>query len=113
MPIARFATMKTSATTQEQKNAALHRHVKEEVGRDQNDRDLDVADENVRHDFPNQHFARPRRHRKKIFHRAALALPRDREAGDHHHRHGQDHAHQPGHDVVLGNDFGVVERVDA
>ena len=55
----------------------------------------------------------PRRHGEKIFHGAALAFARDRQGGDHDHRHGEHDAEQAGHDVVLGDDFGVVERVDA
>ena len=91
----------------------MHRHVKKKLRRDQDDRHLDVADEDVGDDLADQHLARARRHGEQIFHRAALALARDGEAGDHDHRHGEDHAHQAGDDVVLRDDFRVVERVDA
>ena len=57
---------------EQQKNTSLHRHMKEKVGGDQNDRDLDVTDENVGHDFSDEHFARAGRHREKIFHRARV-----------------------------------------
>ena len=33
-------------------------------------------------------------HREEIFHRPGLAFAGDGEAGDEHHRHGQDHAHK-------------------
>ncbi len=32
--------------------------------------------------------------------------------GDHDHGHREDDAHQAGHDIVLRDRFGVVERVD-
>src|SRR5262245_26245874 len=41
---------------QQEKNAALHRYVKEKIGRDQDDRYLDVADEYVWHNFSDEHF---------------------------------------------------------
>ena len=63
--------------------------------------------------LPMQHFERPRRHGEQVFHRAALAFAGDGQAGDHDHGHREDDAHQAGHDVVLGDGFGVVERVDA
>src|SRR6476620_12281690 len=43
---------------QQKKNTALHRYMKKKVGRDQNDRYLDIADENVRNYFSNEDFAR-------------------------------------------------------
>ena len=91
----------------------MHRHVKEKMRGDQDDADLDVADQDVGHDLADQHFARARGHGEQIFHRAALALAGDGEAGDHDHRHGENHAHEAGDDVVLRDDLGVVERVDA
>src|SRR5204863_831383 len=56
----------------QQDDAALHRNVKEKRSGEQNDRDLDIADQNIRHDFSDEYFAWASRHRKKIFHRAAL-----------------------------------------
>mgnify|MGYP003937742709 CR=1 FL=1 len=78
----------------------------------QNDRDLDQPDQHIRHDLARHHLERIRRRRKEIFHRAALCLPRNREARHHHHRHRQDHAHQARHDVVLREALGVVAALD-
>src|SRR5215468_72690 len=98
---------------QQEKDAALHRYVKEKIGRDQDDRYLDVADEYVWHNFSDEHFTGAGRHRQKIFHRAALPFAGNGQASDHHHCHGQDHAHETRHDVILRNDFWVVEGVNA
>ena len=105
--------MKTSATTTSRRRCcrASARERGQYAATRMTD-DLDVADQNVGHDFADEHFARARRHREKIFHRAALAFARDGEAGDHDHRHGENHAHEAGDDIVLGDDFGVVERVN-
>ena len=73
---------------QQKKNAALHRHVKKKVGRDQDDRHLDIADKNVGYNFPNEHFAWACRHGEKILHRAAFAFASNSQTSDHHHCHG-------------------------
>ena len=49
----------------------------------------------------------------RFFHCAAFALTRNRECGYHDHRHGQDHAHEAGHNVELRDRLRIVERVDA
>src|SRR4030095_12368610 len=73
---------------QQQKNAPLHRHMKKKVGRDQNDRHLDVADKNVGNYLSNEHLTRACWHGEKIFHRAAFAFTSDGQTGDHDHCHG-------------------------
>jgi hypothetical protein len=93
---------------QQQRQAADHRHVEQKFRRDQNQRDLHIADADIRHDFADEHFARAHRRREQIFHRAALAFARDGQRGDHHHRHRQHHAHESGHDVILRDVFGIV-----
>ena len=96
---------------QQQRHAAHHRHGEHQFGRQQNECDLDVANRDIRHDFSEQHFARMHRRGEQVFHRAALAFARDGQAGDHHHRHRQHHAHEAGHDVVLADAFGIVKLV--
>src|SRR5207248_7383303 len=86
---------------------------KQEISGEKNHRDLDVTDHDIGDDFADEHLARSRRHGEKIFHRAAFAFAGDGQPGDHDHRHGENHTHQTGNDIVLGDDFGVVERVNA
>ena len=61
--------------------------------------------------LPDDDLAGMRRGGQQVFHRAALAFARDGQAGDDDHGHGQHHAHEPGHDVVLADAFGIVMRV--
>ena len=82
-------------------DAADERHMKHEARREQDDRRLDEADDDVRHDLAGHHLERQHRRREQVFHRAALAFARDREARHHDQRHREDHAHQARHDVVL------------
>ena len=76
--------------------------------RSENDRRLNQSDHHVRHDLAGHHFDRQHRGGEQVFHRAALAFASDREAGHHHHRHRQDHAHEARHHVVLRDGFRVV-----
>ena len=102
MPTVRLAAMNSSdARRRAATTLPDDRHVEEVARREQDDRRLDQPDDDVGHDLAGHHLERPRRRREQVLHRAALALARHREAGHHHHRHRQDHAHQPGHDVVL------------
>ena len=93
--------------------AAHHRHVEQEPRREQDQPHLHVADQDVGDDLAEHHLERARRHGEQVLHRAALALARDGQRGDHHHRHRQHDAHQARHDVVLRDRLGVVVRVDA
>ena len=97
----------------EQRQTAEHRHVEEEVRRYQDEGHLDVADGDVGQDFPHHDLEGTHRRGEQGLHRAALALAGDGERGDDYHGHGENHAHQAGHDVELGDVLGVVVGVDA
>ena len=71
--------MNTQRDQQEQAETADHRHVKQDMRRQQDQRDLDIADEDVRNDLADHHLERARRHGQQVFHRAAFALARDRQ----------------------------------
>jgi hypothetical protein len=47
----------------------------------------------------------------RVFDRALFGFARHRDGGNHHQRHGQDHAEEAGHDIVAGLGFGIVHLV--
>jgi hypothetical protein len=70
------------------------------------------ADEDIGDDLADHQFDRPDRRVDQHFHVAALAFAHDGGGGEHDHRHGQDDADQPRHDVDRGALFGIVEQRD-
>ena len=97
---------------EKERDAAQDGHAEHEMGHDEDEAELNVADENVGRDFPDQNLEGPRWHGEQVFHRAAFPLARDGEAGDHDHGHGEDDAHEARDDVVLRVDLRIIKRVD-
>ena len=97
---------------EQQEQRARHRHVEEELARDQDDRDLDEAEADIGHDLAGHDLVGARRHGEQVLDRAALDLAGERERGHQDRRHGQDDAEQAGDDVVRGDALGIVAAVD-
>ena len=75
--------------------------------------DLDVAERGCRATIlPSITSSGLHRHGEEVLHRAALALAGDGERRHDHQGHGEDDAHEPGHDVVGGDALGVVAAVE-
>ena len=83
----------------EQRQRADDRHVEDDAARAEDERHLHVADGDVRHDLADDELAAAHRRDDELLERAALALARDGHRGEHDHRHREDHADEPGHDV--------------
>ena len=79
-PIARLAAMKRISTADSSSEAADHRHVEEELRREEDHDHLHVADHDVGHDLAEHHLERAHRRGEQVLHRAALALAGHRDA---------------------------------
>ena len=93
-PMARLAAMKTRRPSARARRAAEHRHVEQQQGGADDDRDLDQPDADERQQLADHHLERGDRHGEQVLHGAALALAGDGERGHDHHGHGQDGADQ-------------------
>ena len=87
--------------------------MKDEMCGDEDQRHLDIADQNRRDDLADHHLKWSGGHGEQVFHGAALTFTSNGEGRDHDHRHGEHHAHEARHDVVLGDGFRVVKGMHA
>ena len=84
----------------ELQQAALHRHVEQQVAGGDDDAQVEQRDEHIGDDLADDHLDRPDRRGEDLLQGAALVLLDDAERGengaDDHHDHGDD----AGHDEV-------------